>query len=69
MSKPTIGDWIEIIFEDGRTWTGCLTEIDEDAIYITNGIDEGQEGHKAAECANTEVKGLTLTESREFSVK
>jgi hypothetical protein len=68
MNKPKIGDWVEITIAEERTWVGQIVEWDEDAIMIGNGIKEGQEGFKAAECTNVEATAVILTDKREFSV-
>lgn len=68
MSKPKVGQWVEIELVNGKTWVGKLEEWDDEAIFITSGSKEGEENYKAAECTVAEAKAVNLTEKREFEV-
>ncbi|MBJ00978.1 MAG: hypothetical protein CME67_07075 [Halobacteriovoraceae bacterium] len=69
MDQSLVGKWVEVVLVNGKKWTGRLEELDEEAVFISNGNEFGKPGHKGAECANNEVKSIVETEAREFSVK
>ena len=68
MNKAKVGDWVEIELEGDRIWIGQVVEWDEDALFISNGIKEGAQGFKAAECANNEALKVEVTSKRIFLV-
>ena len=68
MDESLIGKWVEITLVDGKKWVGRIEEWDEDAIFISNGIEFGAPGHKGAECTNDEAKEVRETTETEFQV-
>lgn len=67
--EDLLGKWVEITLADGKKWVGILEEVDEDAIYITNGNDFGTKDHKGAECTLDEAQTMVETALREFHVE
>jgi hypothetical protein len=68
MDESKLGKWVQVELVNGKKWVGRLEEWDEDAVFISNGFEFGHANHKGAECANSEVKDLVITEKSEFSV-
>jgi hypothetical protein len=69
MNEKLVGNWVEIELVSGDKWIGKVEEWDEDAIFISNGIAFGEEGHKGAECTNQEAAKVNTTDLREFTLK
>lgn len=69
MDQSIIGKWVKVTLVNNKQWVGLLEEWDEDALYITNGVKFGEEGHKGAECAESEVKTVVETSERDFSIQ
>lgn len=69
MDQSVVGKWVIVTLVNEKEWVGRVEEWDEDALFISNGIDFGASGHKGAECTNDEVKNVIETDLREFSVK
>ena len=68
INESLVGKWVEITLVNEKKWVGRLEEWDEDAIFISNGVDFGAPGHKGAECTNEEASEVVETEQREFKV-
>lgn len=68
MDQSVIGKWVEVELVNGKKWTGILEEWDEEAVFISNGIEFGHSDHKGAECTSDEVSKILETPKREFSV-
>lgn len=67
--EDLLGNWVEVLLVNGKTWVGRLEEVDEDAIFISNGHGFGESGHKGAECTLDEAKKVIATAKREFFVE
>lgn len=68
MQNDLIGKWVEVTLVNDKKWVGYLEEWDEEALFITNGIKFGEKDFKGSECASEEVKLVTETQEREFSI-
>jgi|TARA_Y100000768_G_C23669550_1_gene537076 small nuclear ribonucleoprotein (snRNP)-like protein len=68
MSNKLIGKWVMIELVNGTLWTGKLEEMDDEAVFISNGFEFGHDQHKGAECTNDEVAKIIETDSKEFNI-
>lgn len=68
MDQSKIGKWVKVELVNGTVWNGRLEEWDEDAVFISNGFEFGHSNHKGAECANSEVKELLVSDIEDFTI-
>ena len=69
MYENFLGKWVELTLVNGKKWTGKLEEVDEDAIFITNGNDFGTKDHKGAECTLEEADSISEIDTQVFHVE
>lgn len=67
--ESLLGKWVEVDIVNGKRWIGVLEEVDEEAVFITNGHPFGHADHKGAECTIGEVASISESVESEFSVE